>query len=91
VPVGVGLAIAQFELYFKTRQTTTEYDPLPYWAQMPLNAQRGGTWLSVALFRKASQATAAALRGLSASDRSGSHPCYGIGLKSTPQSRRHHR
>jgi hypothetical protein len=29
VPVGVGLAIAQFELYFKTRQTTTEYDPPP--------------------------------------------------------------
>ena len=48
----VGLAIGQFELYFTTRQTTTEYDPLPYWAQMPLNAQGGGTWLSVALFGK---------------------------------------
>ena len=47
-----GLAIGQFELYFKMRRSTTEYDPLPYWAQMPLNAQGGGTWLSVALFGK---------------------------------------
>lgn len=50
--LGTGLLIGQFELSFKTRQTTTEYDPLPYWAKMPTMVQGGGTWLSATLYGK---------------------------------------